>query len=92
MVSGSGVGKIEFHEREKLHYAMLGLTFGADCFVAVGDGVMVAGVIDVGEAMRNAESPSGSNPYASQSYVDREIAAAIEEAVRQARVTWGGDL
>jgi hypothetical protein len=86
----SGVGKVEWEDREALNFAMLGLAFGKDMFVAVGDGVLVAGVVDVPAALRNANAPNGTNPFATIADVEEAKQEAIETAVEQASLYWGG--
>jgi hypothetical protein len=67
-------------EREKLNYALLGVAFGADVFVGVGDGIQVAGIIDVRAALAAAESPSASNPFMTAADCENISADAAAEA------------
>jgi hypothetical protein len=48
------------------NYAMLGLAFGAEWFVTVGDGILAAGVIDAAEAFSSATAPNSQNPFVTE--------------------------
>jgi hypothetical protein len=64
-----------------LDYVMLGLAFGMNCFVAVGDGILHAGIVDAAEAFQAAASPNADNPFATQADL-----AALSDSLSWGRI------
>jgi hypothetical protein len=79
-ITGGVLVPLVWDEREKLNYALLGIAFGVDTFVGVGDGIQVAGVIDVRAALSASNSPSATNPFATNADIEGIAAAQAQAA------------
>jgi hypothetical protein len=81
---------IHWHKRDMPNFAVRGVSSGEDTIIAVGSRILVARIIDTGAALLNANGPNGSNPFATEQDVTTAKNEAIEEAVSQAAIYWGG--
>jgi hypothetical protein len=81
---------IDWERRTTPNFATRSLSAGNGTVIAVGSRVMVARVIDIGAALINANGPNGSNPYATAADVLRAKLEAIETAVEESTLYWGG--
>jgi hypothetical protein len=85
-------GVTNWERRQMPNFATRALSSGSGTVIAVGSRVMAARVIDIGAALINANGPNGSNPYATAADVTNAKLEAIDAAVADAKLYWGGVL